>query len=344
MSYRNYQNKQHNDQNSDLLDDLYSRLADRETSSDLDLTQSIKSMSKRWLQEAYIDGMMLADKLNRVTSNAKQNLDGYNQKKSEFEYDKSENSSLKGNDMAEMVQLEVQNQLQKLGFSESKQQSTSKPQNSFANFAFGMILLLSGFFIIGGAAGYYGLDSKVASVADRAYSSLTASQKSQNKSVDQNMLAQNQATTLATQSVTGQPASKAAVAPQLASSQNLINATPTPESDAPAFVAPNNAVAANAQNLSTDMAPAPQVNPTQSAAKTLPASCNGQEPVLNKPLNIQNPSDRAMLYCILDLQAQNQATNSVAPTQNSYTQPQTMPNQSLGGSSQMPNLNQIPQR
>ena len=76
MSTRQYQNK--NSRNDDYLDDLYDRLSSQKEENEIDLTQnlsnSVKALSRRWLQEAYLDGMMLADKLHKVTFEAKNKL------------------------------------------------------------------------------------------------------------------------------------------------------------------------------------------------------------------------------------------------------------------------------
>ena len=341
MSYRNYQNKQNDDQNNDLLDDLYGRLSQQDRESEQDITsslsRSIKSMSRKWLQEAYIDGMMLAEKLNRVTSDAKQNLDDFSEKNI---LKNSQTNSKAGDADSKIAQI-VRQELQKLGLVQSK----PEPKNSFPNFAFGLILILSGFFIIGGAVGYYGLDNRVASFVDTTYNSLTG-----NKT---NAPSQNLALTNPKPQLTLNPNSNlkpkadnlnvaTLPSPTIAQAQVLDSQTTAPEQSAPVINAPSN-VAANSQNLTSQAPNKAQTSPTNASnpvsAKALPASCNGKQPVLNRPLNIKNPDDRAVLYCILDLQGQGQAgqATTTSPSQNNaMMEPQNQ--------NKLPNPSQIPQR
>ena len=343
MSYRNYQNKQNNDQNDDLLDDLYSRLShqDRESEQDIasSLSRSIKSMSRKWLQEAYIDGMMLAEKLNRVTSSAKQNLDDLSQKGMEKVSNNSSNAD-NSNDGDSKIALIVRQELQKLGLVQSK----PEPQSTGVNFAFGLILILSGFFVIGGAIGYYGLDTRISSFVSQNFASLTG-----NKAEPTQNLALNNPNPLPTPNAN--PATNSTVsstlntqtptiAPTIAQAQDLESQLKAPEQSVP-VMNPSANVAANAQGLTSNPTTPAQSSTTQAnqqapvnpaSAKPLPASCNGKQPILNRPLNIQNTEDRAILYCILDLQAQAQQ-NQPAPAQT-----QSNPNSNLPTPNQAPQL------
>ena len=164
MSTRQYQNK--NSRNDDYLDDLYDRLSSQKQENEIDLTQnlsnSVKALSRRWLQEAYLDGMMLADKLHKVTSEAKNKLEDMTSQKPSSQNVKTVNSS----DIA----LIVRQELQKLGLSTQNIESKQKT-NQFANFLFGSALILSSFFIIGGAISFYGLDGQVKSFVGQTYAS-----------------------------------------------------------------------------------------------------------------------------------------------------------------------------
>lgn len=337
MSTRQYQNR--SSKNDDYLDDLYDRLSDQKQESETDLAQnltnSVKALSRRWLQEAYLDGMMLADKLHKVTFEAKNKLDDIANQKPVSQNVKAVNS----NDIA----LIVRQELQKLGLSTQNIEPEQKT-NQFANFLFGSALILSSFFIIGGAISFYGLDGQVKSFVGQTYASLSGSQKA-DQPQNSNQAALNTAKVATpTQAIqANNPITKVATA------QNPSNQALTPSQTAPSISLPN--AAANAQNLTSTAADNSQTtsnanpnNPTQpndtaNSASNLPASCNGQAPQVNRPLDIQNPSDRAVLYCILDLQSQKQTTTQSTP--NTQTSTSTQDQQTT---SQTPNPSTVPQR
>jgi hypothetical protein len=333
MSTRQYQNR--SSKNDDYLDDLYNRLSDQKQETEIDLAQnltnSVKALSRRWLQEAYLDGMMLADKLHKVTFEAKNKLDDITSQKPSIQNQKTVNS----NDIA----LIVRQELQKLGL--SAQNSEPEPKtNRFANFILGSALILSSFFIIGGAISFYGFDTQINSLANQAYASLSGSQNQSQ--------AQAKANNQTAPSITNVTPEANTVA-KVAMAQSPSNQALTPSQSAPTLSLPN--VAANSQNLSslpeTNSATATSSNsqPAQLAgtqnpiSSDLPVSCNGQAPQVNRPLDIQNPTDRNVLYCILDIQAQKQGT--AQNTQNNQTLANSQNQQTIG---QTPNPSSVPQR
>jgi hypothetical protein len=356
MSTRQYQNSRNNyqDLGSDHLDDLYARL-NRPDESQIDLAQnlsnSIKALSKKWLQEAYLDGMMLADQLHKITSQ--------NKTKQNLSENLSENRSpISTAENAQQIAEIVRQEIQKLGLSSqvspqialntnsaqpSKDSKTS--DGGFGDFLLGSLLMLSGFFIIGGAIGYYGLGTQISSYISSGYATITGD-KSQADSINpstakNNVQAANSNTNTATANVKPIPA-------QLAIAQSQ----PPVSSSGPALNLPSDNT-----NLANSASPSQQ-NPNtttttnQVSPQNLPASCNGQLPQTNRPLNIQNPNDRAVLYCILDIQAQRQNTSNSnniqsaqSTQQNGKTSAQPVPQNpnQMQMQNQTQNLQQNPQ-
>jgi len=333
MSSQRYQNKTITDEQT--LDEVYQRLnqleqrdGDNENVLANNLTRSIKSLSRKWLQEAYLDGMMLADNLHRITS---QNKPIQNLNTSEVSKPLDDTSDEK------RIALAVQKELQKLGLVKVEQKSSDA--NSFANITVGLLFILGGFFIIGGAIGFYGLDKQIANYASSTLASLNGN--SNNTSIVENQGKNNPV------SITPKVAKVNPVQAPAQTDLPTQNQTPTLSLPIPAANAQNLTSPAqtnqNTQNSSQNTSTTSQNTASNSSSlssntnpnENLPASCNGQKPILNRPLNIQNPNDRAILYCILDLQSQNQSTN-----QNTSTTSSTETNQN----GQSPNPSQIPQR